>query len=75
MGKVASSKDLILLLLFAKGHENAANEPIRGRTRLMKMVFLFDKEVRRRFNLEKTAEGALPRFELKAKRLQDKREG
>jgi len=28
-----------------------------------------------RFNLEKVAPGALPRFELKAKRLQDKREG
>ena len=27
-----------------------------------------------RFNVERAAEGALPRFELKAKRLQDKRD-
>lgn len=63
MGKVTSSKDLIMLLLYAKGHSGQACEPIRGRTRLMKMVFLFGKEVRQRFNLGKAIpEAALPRF-------------
>ena len=63
MGKVTSSRDLIMLLLYAKGHSGQTCEPIRGRTRLMKMVFLFGKEVRRRFNLGKVIpEGALPEF-------------
>src|SRR3989442_1056554 len=43
--KATSSKDLILLLLYAKGHTGKPCEPISGRTRLMKMVFLFGKEV------------------------------
>jgi uncharacterized protein YwgA len=39
-------------------------EPIAGRTRLMKMVFLFDKELRRDFELGKViADEAIPRFE------------
>jgi hypothetical protein len=63
MGKVSSSKDLIMLLLYARGHKGEACEPIRGRTRLMKMVFLFDKEIRRKFNLEKAIpDGAMPDF-------------
>lgn len=41
-----------MLLLYAKGHTGTLCEAIRGRTRLMKMVFLFDNEVRRKFNLE-----------------------
>ena len=52
-----------MLLLYAKGHLRQSCEPIRGRTRLMKMVFLFKKEVRGRFNLGKAIpEGALPKF-------------
>lgn len=43
--KATSSKDLILLLLYAKGHTGKLCEPVSGRTRLMKMVFLFGKEV------------------------------
>jgi hypothetical protein len=53
MGKITSSKDLLMLLLAARGHQGRDSEPIRGRTRLMKMVFLFDKEVRPKFNLKK----------------------
>ena len=53
MGKIANSKDLLMLLLYAKGHKGQLCEPIRGRTRLMKIVFLFEKEIRRNFNLEK----------------------
>lgn len=63
MAKVSSSKDLLLLLLYARGHKNRVCEPVRGRTRLMKMIFLFDKEVRRRFNLEKAVpKDCLPDF-------------
>jgi len=36
--------DLLLLLLFSKGYSGENNEPIRGITRLMKLVFLLDKE-------------------------------
>jgi len=63
MGKVTSSKDLIMLLLYARGHKGERCEPIRGRTRLMKMVFLFDKEIRRNFNLERAIpDEVMPEF-------------
>ena len=63
MAKVTSSKDLLMLLLYAKGHTGRPCEPIRGRTRLMKMVFLFDKEIRRKFNVGTTiASEAFPDF-------------
>ena len=63
MGKITSSKDLIVWLLYAKGHHGQQCEPIRGRTRLMKMIFLFAKEIRRKFNLDKDfPEEALPVF-------------
>ncbi len=63
MGKVQSTKDLIMLLLYAKGHRGQQAEPVRGRTRLMKMVFLFKMEVRRKFNMDKAVpQAALPDF-------------
>ena len=63
MGRVTSSKDLIMLLLYAKGHKGERCEPIKGRTRLMKMVFLFDEEIRRKFNLEKAIpDETMPKF-------------
>jgi hypothetical protein len=53
-----------MLLLHAKGHQGQAAEPIIGSTRLMKMVFLFEKELRRQFNLAATIPStALPEFE------------
>jgi len=62
--KIASSKDLIVLLLYAKGAEEKICEPIVGRTRLIKMIFLFDKEIRPKFNLKKEIpDSALPSFE------------
>ena len=62
MDKVVSSKDFLMLLLYAKGHKKQF-EPIRGRTRIMKMVFLFDKEVRKKFNLDKVIpNNVLPDF-------------
>lgn len=63
MAKITSAKDLIMLFLYARGRMGRLREPIRGRTRLMKMVFLFDKEVRREFNLGRVIpDEALPDF-------------
>ncbi len=47
---IKSSKEIILLLLYAKGKTNKLYEPIDGRTRLMKMVFLFKEELKIYFN-------------------------
>jgi uncharacterized protein YwgA len=53
-----------MVLLYAKGHTGKHCEPIIGKTRLMKMVFLFDKEIRPKFNLRKSIpDTALPKFE------------
>lgn len=42
---IDNRKDIILLLLYAAGKSNKENEPISGRTRLMKLLFLFEKEL------------------------------
>lgn len=61
---ISTSKDLLLLLLYAKGTKGDVAEPIVGRTRLMKMVFLFDQELRRDFVRGKAiADSAIPTFE------------
>lgn len=41
---IDNRKDILLLLLYAPGKEKIINEPITGRTRLTKMIFLFQKE-------------------------------
>jgi len=52
-----------MLLLYARGSKGTQSEPIRGRTRLMKMLFLFDREIRRKFNLEqRIPDEVLPDF-------------
>jgi uncharacterized protein len=43
--KIDNRKDLLLLLLYSPGSGNEPNEPISGRTRLLKLVFLFQKEL------------------------------
>jgi len=64
MGKISSGKDLLMLLLYVKGHKGETAEPISGKTRLMKMIFLFEKELKRRFNLGKAIDkSAFPDFE------------
>lgn len=64
MGKIANCKDFLMLLLYARGHTGRICEPIVGKTRLMKMVFLFEKEIRQKFNLEKIfPKDILPEFE------------
>ena len=58
-----TSKDLLLLLLYVPGHTGQQQEPIRGRTRLQKMVFLFEKELLRKFKFDKViTEQDLPVF-------------
>lgn len=45
MSVPTNRKDILLLLLYAPGTTGAVNEAIAGKTRLMKMLFLFMKEV------------------------------
>jgi uncharacterized protein len=44
-GRITNRRDILLLLLYSPGVFNQVNEPIVGRTRLVKMLFLFKKEV------------------------------
>jgi uncharacterized protein len=44
MKKIDNRKDLMLLMLYSSGKGEAFNEPIIGRTRLVKMIFLFKEE-------------------------------
>ena len=44
MGTIDNRKDVVLLLLYAPGTANKPHEPILGRTRLMKLIYLLDKE-------------------------------
>lgn len=41
---INNRKDILLLLLYTPGRTEEPNEPIVGRTRLVKMLFLFKKE-------------------------------
>lgn len=41
---INNRKDILLLLLYSPGKSNESNEPIVGRTRLVKMLFLFKNE-------------------------------
>src|SRR5437588_10727181 len=64
MAKIKSSKDLILLLLYAPGAKGQTCEPIQGQTRLMKIIFLFKEEIASKFNLSQVVEeSAFPKFE------------
>ncbi len=63
MGKIKNPKDLIMLLLYAAGTGGKLAEPIQGQTRLMKMVFLFQNELSKQFNLGDVIEpSAFPQF-------------
>lgn len=44
-----TGKHILLLLLYSPGRGEDFNEPIEGRTRIIKSMFLFDKEVRKDF--------------------------
>lgn len=64
MTKIKNVKDLIMLLLATKGVNGEENAPIIGRTRLMKMIFLFDKELKNAFRAGNIVDDTvLPKFE------------
>ena len=44
-----STADIIMLLLYSPGYTDNFNEPIEGRTKLTKMLFIFEKEIKRDF--------------------------
>jgi len=63
INKKLTNKHLLLMLLYSPGLSNKVNEPIRGRTRLMKMIFLFKEELQKEFLKEKrNLEFSLPEF-------------
>src|ERR1700722_14184229 len=45
MSKINNRRDILLLLLYAPGATKQVNEPIVGRTRIVKMLFIFKNEV------------------------------
>ena len=60
--KEMNGKDLLLAFLYSPGVATATNEPIVGRTKLTKMMFLFEKQIYPRF-FEDTLQIELPVFE------------
>ena len=59
--KNLKGKDLFLAFLYTSGIGNDYNEPIIGRTRLQKMMYVFEKEALKNFN--KLDQSSLPNFE------------
>ena len=57
-----NGKDLLLAFLYSPGIGSVFNEPIVGRTKLTKMMFLFEKQLYSRF-FEDTLQIELPSFE------------
>ena len=58
-----SGRDILLLLLYVPGVSGQENEPIRGRTRLMKIMFIFEQELYKKFRFNQTIEESdLPHF-------------
>lgn len=49
MQTIDNRKDILLLMLYSPGTSEDFNEPIVGRTRLVKMLFLFKKEALKHF--------------------------
>lgn len=60
--KEMNSKDLLLAFLYSPGVTPQNNEPIIGRTKLTKMMFLFEKQIYSRF-FEDSLQIELPTFE------------
>lgn len=46
---VIDAKDILLILLYLPGASEQKNEPIAGRTRIMKIIYIFEKELLERF--------------------------
>ena len=47
--KIDNRKDVLLLMLYSPGRGESPNEPVAGRTRLTKMLYLFKKEALKDF--------------------------
>jgi uncharacterized protein len=47
--EISNRKDILLLLLYSPGKNKDFNEPIVGRTRLIKLLYIFKKEALRHF--------------------------
>lgn len=60
MSKKLKAKDILLLLLYLPGRTGEYNEPIIGRTRITKMMYLFEKELYK--NFDNISEDSLPEF-------------
>jgi len=60
--KINNRKDYLLLLLYSEGQTKQKNEPISGRTRLTKMLFLFKQELLGKFR--KGDETKIPFYEF-----------
>ena len=62
--KISNRKDVLLLLLYVQGKTKEICEPICGRTRLMKMMYLFEKEVYKNNNFDRNIpQEKMPTFE------------
>ena len=46
---INNRKDILLLLLYSPGVTEKYNEPIKGRTRILKMLFIFKEEILKYF--------------------------
>lgn len=58
-----TGKDLLLLMLYSPGVTDSVNEPVKGRTRLTKMMFIFREELYRKFKFDEAIrEEDLPEF-------------
>lgn len=60
--KIDNRKDYLLLLLYAEGKSGQCNEPVVGRTRLTKMLFLFKQELLERF--KRNDDSLIPFYEF-----------
>ena len=58
-----TGKKFLLLIIYSPIEHSSKNFPIEGRTRLIKMGFLFDKEIRKKFEKDKNVKMVLPEFE------------
>lgn len=58
--KKISGKDILLILLYSPGLTKKYNEPILGKTRITKMMFIFKKEIMRGF--DNIDEKSMPEF-------------
>jgi len=59
--KRLSGKEALILMLYLPGHSKHPGEPITGRTRLIKMMFLFSKEIQPQLR-KQGLDFALPEF-------------